>query len=122
MAAALVCAAPALAFVIPDIGPLSKLERGRWVVREIEGPQRHSLCLGSSTALVQLEHRGVACSGEILATDGSGGTIHYTCPGRGFAQTSVHVETPRLARIDTQGLLDGRPFAYRAEARRVGAC
>ena len=114
-------AAPVLAFALPGLEALSQLERGRWQVSDAEG-RSASVCLGDPLALVQIEHRGFACGQEVLTSEASGGTVHYTCPGRGFGHTSIRVETPRLARIDTQGLVDGRPFSYRAEARKVGGC
>ena len=119
---AALAAAPALALSLPSIAALSQLERGRWVVSDSEAGERHSVCLGDPMTLVRLEHPGGVCSGELLASEASGGTIQYRCPGRGFGHTSIRVETPRLVRVDTQGLADGRPFAYRAEARRVGEC
>jgi hypothetical protein len=49
-------------------------------------------------------------------------TVHYSCPGSGWGRTTVRVETPRLARVETQGIAGKAPFAFTAEARRVGAC
>ncbi|HEX8513523.1 MAG TPA: hypothetical protein VF688_10520 [Allosphingosinicella sp.] len=117
----LAVAAPVFAFALPDLEAFSKLERGRWQLRDSVGEPR-SICLGDPTALVQLEHDGATCRQEIVASDKGGATVQYSCPGRGFGHTSIRVETPRLARIDTQGLVDGRPFSYRAEARKVGSC
>jgi hypothetical protein len=114
-------AAPVFAFALPDLEALSKLERGRWQLRDSAGQSR-SICLGDPSALIQLEHEGVSCEQEILAGDKGGATVQYTCPGRGFGRTSIRIETPRVARVDTQGLVDGRPFSYRAEARKVGSC
>jgi hypothetical protein len=114
-------AAPVFAFALPDLEAFSKLERGRWQLRDSAGAPR-AICLGDPTALIQLEHEGVSCALEVVASDKAAATIQYSCPGRGFGHTSVRVETPRLARIDTQGLVDGRPFSYRSEARKVGAC
>jgi hypothetical protein len=117
------CAAPAFGFALGALPALSQLERGRWTVRDLDaGRDRLSVCLGDPADFVQLEHRGLRCEHELLASDARGGTVQYRCPGRGFGHTSVKVETPRLARIDTQGLINGRPFSYRAEARRVAAC
>ena len=121
LAGLLAAAAPVFAFALPDLEFFATLERGRWQLRDSVGEAR-SVCLASPTVFVQLEHDGVACAQEILANDKGAATVQYSCPGRGFGHTSVRVETPRLARIDTQGLLDGRPFAYRAEARRIGPC
>jgi hypothetical protein len=114
-------AAPVLAFALPDLEALSMLERGRWQLRDAAGESR-SICLGDPTALVQLEHPGVGCEQEIVANEKGRATVQYSCPGHGYGHTSIRVETPRLARIDTQGLADGRPFSYRIEARKVGSC
>lgn len=122
LAGFLAVAGPVFAFTPTDLDALAHLERGRWQIRETESGSARLVCLGDPVVLVQLEHVGVRCGREILASEAGGGTIHYTCPGRGFGHTSIRVETPRLARIDTQGLVDGRPFAYRAEARKVGSC
>ena len=114
-------AAPVLAFSVPKVEALAKLEPGRWQLREPDGAER-SICLADPAALMQLEHEGVTCDREVLASESGAATVEYSCPGRGFGRTSIRVETPRLARIDTQGLADGRPFAYRVEARKTGGC
>jgi hypothetical protein len=121
LAGLLAVAAPVFAFALPDLEALSTLERGRWQLRDAKGAGR-SICLGDPTALVQLEHEGVSCDQEIVASLAASATVQYSCPGRGYGHTSIRVETPRLARIDTQGLVDGRPFSYRVEARKVGSC
>jgi hypothetical protein len=115
-------AAPVVALSLPEIEALAKLERGRWQIGAPAGGEARSICLGDPHAFVQLEHSGLSCGREILASQPDGATVQYSCQGRGYGHTSIRVETPRLARIDTQGLVDGRPFAYRVEARRVGAC
>lgn len=122
LAGAALLASPGLGLVTGSLAALSQLERGRWQIVDAEGGERHAVCIGDPMQLVRLEHRRLACSQELISADSTGGTVQYSCPGRGFGHTSIRVETPRLARIDTQGLLDGRPFAYRAAARRVGAC
>jgi hypothetical protein len=114
-------AAPVFAFALADLEALAQLERGKWQLSDAAGEPR-SICLGDPAALIQLEHGGISCEQEILASGKGGATVQYSCPGRGFGHTSIRIETPRLARIDTQGLVDGRPFSYRAEARKVGSC
>jgi hypothetical protein len=121
LAGLLAVAAPVFAFALPDLEALSKLERGRWQLRDAAGESR-SICLSDPAALFQLEHEGVSCEQQVLASDKGGATVQYTCPGRGYGHTSLRIETPRIARVDTQGLVDGRPFSYRAEARKVGSC
>ena len=49
-------------------------------------------------------------------------TVQYTCRGRGYGRTHLRFETARLLQFDTQGVLDGIPFAMTAEARRIGDC
>jgi hypothetical protein len=120
-------AAPVLAYA-PVASPVSasdllpRLERGRWAVRNADTGAERSLCLGPSSALVQLEHRGLSCPHEVLARDGSGATVSYTCRARGFGHTRLRIETTRLLQIETQGMIDGRPFDYRAVATKTGTC
>jgi hypothetical protein len=121
LAGLVAAAAPVFAFALPDLEAFSQLERGRWQLRDSAGEIR-SICLGDPAVLVQLEHGGARCEQEVVSADKGGATVQYSCPGRGYGHTSIRVETPRLARIDTQGLADGRPFSYRSEARKVGAC
>jgi len=121
LAGLIAVAAPVFAFALPELEAFAQLERGRWQLRGAEGGPR-SICLGDPAVLVQLEHGGLACDHEVIADGKSGATVQYSCPGRGYGHTSLRVETPRLARIDTQGLVDGRPFSYRAEARKTGTC
>lgn len=103
---------------------LAKLEPGLWQVRNLEdrAARPQAICVGDPAVLMQVQHRDSPCSRVVLAGDAVSATVHYTCPARGFGRTSLRVETPRLAKIDTQGIVDDAPFAYRAEARRVGAC
>ena len=102
---------------------LASLEPGLWQLRTLgQASEPQAICVADGNALVQLQHRGTPCARLVIAHDARGATVHYTCPSNGFGQTSVKVETPRLARIDTQGIRDNAPFAYRAEARRIGEC
>jgi hypothetical protein len=103
---------------------LSRLEPGLWQIREIDNAHAapHSICISDPGMLTQLQHRQSPCSRFIIANEAQLITVHYTCPANGFGRTSVRVETSRLAKIDTQGIVDNAPFAYRAEARRVGDC
>jgi hypothetical protein len=103
---------------------LTKLQRGLWQLRDVEADsvRRQPVCLGSPKLLLQLEHRGKPCSHLVVSQDERSATVHYTCPASDFGQTSLKLETPRLAQIETQGISGGTPFSYRLEARRVGAC
>lgn len=107
-----------------ELPALAQIERGRWQLAnptETETPL-DSICLGDPILLLKLEHPGIACSHEVVASAANSGSIHYTCPGRGFGRTSIRVETRRLVKIDTQGIANNHPFAYRVQARHVGPC
>ena len=121
--ASCVLGAPALAVAAGGMTALAPLERGRWEVRDLDGGgARPAICLGDPARFVQLEHAGPACPIEILQNGKGETTAQYSCAGRGFGHTHIRVETPRLIRIDTQGLNNGKPFSYRFEARRAGSC
>jgi hypothetical protein len=118
-----ILAAPVYAGAKEKIAALAGLEPGRWQVRDLDSRQeRGALCLGDPVQLVQLEHRGEACPVEVIESADAGATVQYSCSGRGFGHTHVRVETPRLIRVETQGLNNGRPFSRRFEAKRVGNC
>jgi len=102
---------------------LARLQPGQWQLRDLDGggaPQ--SICVADPNLLMQVQHRTSPCSRLVIANDSQAATVHYTCPATGFGRTSLRVETPRLAKIDTQGISDNAPFAYRLEARRTGDC
>lgn len=125
LGAAALLGATAVAHAAGALPALSRLEPGLWQVREL-GPGRHKppvrLCISDTAMLMQLQHRSAPCSRTVIASGASSATVHYTCPANGFGRTSVRVETPKLAKIDTQGIMDNAPFAFRAEARHVGSC
>ena len=115
---------PALTQVRGQLSALARLEPGLWQLRNLEDQRSapQSICVADPAVLMQVQHRNSPCSRLVIANDAKGATVHYTCPAGGFGRTSLRVETPRLAKIDTQGISDNAPFAYRAEARRIGAC
>jgi len=100
---------------------LGLIEHGQWQLREAGG-ETSKLCLTNPAALLQLRHAGAQCTQIVVENSRDVATIHYTCPGRGYGRTTVSVETGRLVRIDTQGIVDGAPFASELEGRKVGAC
>ena len=106
------------------LGALARLEPGQWQLRDLDNNRatQQSICVAEPGALIQIRHRGAPCSRLVVAQDTEAATVHYTCPANGFGRTSVRVETPRLVQIDTQGIINNAPFAYRAEARRIGPC
>jgi hypothetical protein len=117
-------AAPAATQRPAPLAVLSRLEPGLWVLRDRDGSRSlPSICLrGDRELMMQVQHGQSACTRLVIASDAKGATVHYTCPGAGFGRTSVRVETPRLLKLDSQGVHEGVPFAFRAEARRIGIC
>ncbi|MES2445413.1 MAG: hypothetical protein V4574_21515 [Pseudomonadota bacterium] len=100
---------------------LNSIEHGQWQLREEGGPTS-KLCVTNPAALLQLRHPGAQCTQVVVENSREVATIHYTCPGHGYGRTTVSVETARLVRIETQGIVDGAPFASELEGRKVGVC
>jgi len=124
LALALAACVPALALAGSRVAEaLGGLEHGRWLVRSAsQAALQRTVCLGDPKLLFQLEHGAAECRQEIVQADPTSATVEYVCPGRGFGHTSVRVETSKAATIETQGFIDGRPFSYRATARRLSDC
>lgn len=105
-----------------ELPVLGRLEPGLYELRSLgSGGRLAPVCLGDRGALVQLQHRQQGCSRELVSQTASSVEVRYNCPA-GFGHTAIRVETSRLARIDSQGVDNGVPFGFRAEARRVGPC
>ena len=113
----------ALVAQAPSLGMLAQLQRGQWVVTTDDGAPPRNICLGDPLQLVKLRHAGAAgCSRFIVEDEPGRVTIQYTCRGSGYGRTSIRRETSTLLQIESQGVAAERPFQFRAEARRTGAC
>lgn len=105
-------------------GPLASaraITPGSWTITLDDGTSRR-MCLQDIEPLVQIAHAGPPCGRLIITDESDRATVHYTCPGAGWGRTSLLVETPRLVRINSQGIVGRAPFAFDAEARRTGEC
>lgn len=118
-----------LAFAAPASGGgqsltmLDELDSGRWEVRLRDGgsvPER--MCVDSGRRFIQLRHQAENCERFVVQDGASDVTVQYTCRGRGYGRTHIRRETNRLVQIDSQGISQGLPFEFTAEARRVGDC
>lgn len=118
-----------LAFAAPATGGgqslamLDQLDSGRWEVRTREAgttPQR--LCVDSGRRFIQLRHQAESCERFVVQDGVNDVTVQYTCKGRGYGRTHIRRESSRLVQIDSQGIAQGLPFEFSAEARRVGDC
>lgn len=105
----------------PSIPALARLQPGLWQLRTAGGPTAN-ICVADPYALIQLRHKAGGCTRLVIANEQASATIHYSCPGAGWGRTTLRAETPRLARIDSQGIAENAPFAFVAEARRIGPC
>lgn len=105
------------------LAALKMVERGQWQLRE-GGPSgtAQKICVRDPNALLQIRHGNAQCSHFVVENSARTATIQYECPGRGHGRTTVSVETPRLLRVQTQGVLDGAPFVSELEGRRMGVC
>ncbi|NNC72581.1 MAG: hypothetical protein HKN78_06850 [Sphingomonadaceae bacterium] len=106
-------------------GALSSIQTGLWQLRALSGASQggtRSICVRNPGQLLQLGHGMQNCQRRVLSDSGNEISVRYECRGSDWGQTSVRVETPRLANIDTQGIRGGGPFHSRYEARRTGSC
>lgn len=94
---------------------------GSWTIAYDDGTSR-KICIADIQPFVQLAHAGPVCGRLIIEDEPDRFTVHYTCPGAGWGRTSLLVETSRLVRINSQGIAGRMPFAFEAEARRIGPC
>jgi hypothetical protein len=107
----------------PALAMLNQLEAGSWELRLRDGNGSvQRICLPDAQRLIQLRHPGIPCERLIVEDGASAVTVQYTCRGHGYGRTEVRRETSRLVQIQTQGIADGLPFSFAAEARRVGKC
>ena len=105
----------------PAFVALKPLQSGQWQLREVGGGNR-SVCLRDPATLFQLRSRGAQCSRFVIEDAQTSATVHYTCPGAGHGRTTIAVETPRLIRVESQGVDAGTPFNVELEGRRTGSC
>lgn len=105
------------------IKALTSLQPGQWEIRSRDNPDANrSFCMSDAKVLLQLRHPNSICSRFVISDTGREATVQYSCAASGNGRTSIRVETPRLVQIETQGVADQSPFAFSAEARRVGEC
>jgi hypothetical protein len=106
----------------PALAMLGQLDAGRWELRNRDGGPVERICLPDARRLIQLRHPSAACDRLVVDDAASEITVQYTCRGHGYGRTHIRRENSRLVQIDTQGIADGLPFAFAAEARRIGDC
>ncbi|MBY6127193.1 hypothetical protein KUW15_00540 [Qipengyuania aquimaris] len=105
-----------------SLAMLDSLERGGWELRFRDGTPPRRICLRSGRELIQIRHSETGCNRFVVEDGSNEVTVQYTCPGNGYGRTNIRKESAGLVQIDSQGIVDGRPFQFSAEARRTGAC
>ena len=107
----------------PALAMLDQLDSGRWEVRLRDGSRRTwPLCIDHGRRLLQLRHDPFDCDKLVIDDRPAEVTVQYTCRGRGYGRTHIRRETSRLVQIETQGIAEGLPFDFAAEARWIGDC
>ncbi|MCJ2181071.1 hypothetical protein [Novosphingobium album (ex Hu et al. 2023)] len=107
----------------PELRMLDQLEGGAWELRERgDGGVVQHLCLDNGRKLIQLRHPGAPCSSVVVDDKADEVTVQYTCRGRGYGRTRIRRESNGLVQIDSQGIVNGLPFSFSAEGRKVGTC
>jgi hypothetical protein len=107
----------------PALAMLDQLDHGMWELRPRDGRNAvERLCVTSGRRLIQLRHSESACERFVVDDQPGQVTVQYTCRGRGYGRTHIRRESNRLVQIDSQGIAEGLPFDFTAEARRVGDC
>ena len=101
---------------------LDSLTKGEWTIRFRDGSPNRKICVRSGRELIQLRHGDPKCSRFVVEDGASEVAVQYTCPGNGYGRTSIRRETGSLVQLESQGIADGLPFQFDAEARRTGNC
>ncbi len=129
LAAAIVL--PALAWVAPadaerappNLAMLDRIAPGQWQVRAREaGGFEGRLCLAEGRPLIQLRHPGQVCRQFVVQDEANAISVSYVCGQAGSGLTRIRYENDQLLQIEAQGIAQGLPFAFNAEARRLGSC
>lgn len=107
----------------PSLTAMRGVAPGNWSLRNPDSPEAaRESCVADTAVLFRLRLRAAQCSRFVIADTPRIATVHYTCPGAGHVRTTIHVDTPRALRIESEGIVDGMPFADAFQARRLGSC
>jgi hypothetical protein len=101
---------------------LGTLTKGEWTVKHRDGSPDRKICVRAGYELIQLKHVEGGCSRFVVEDGAAKVTVQYTCRGNGYGRTSIRRETAGLVQLESQGIHQGLPFQFVAEARRTGSC
>ncbi len=105
-----------------SLAMLDGLRKGEWTLRFRDGTPARKVCVKTGAELLQLRHAEAQCSQYVVEDLVGKLTVQYTCTGSGFGRTSIRRETAGLVQMESQGIADGAPFQFSAEARHSGTC
>lgn len=105
-----------------ELSMLDTLERGAWDLRIRDDGTQQLICLKTGREMIQLRHRQPGCSQFVVKDEPGQVTVQYTCPGNGYGRTTIRRESSKLVQVESQGIVNGVPFAFSGEARHKGAC
>ncbi|MEZ5696185.1 MAG: hypothetical protein R3E18_07055 [Sphingomonadaceae bacterium] len=106
----------------PGLAMLDSLQSGEWELRFRDSATSRRICVRDGRELIQIRHNDSGCSRYVVEDGSSEVTVQYTCRGNGYGRTNIRRETARLVQIESQGIVDGLPFQFTAEGRRIGPC
>lgn len=115
-------AAAAASAQAPSLAMLDRLDQGAWELRFRPDNQKNRMCVADGRQFIQLRHPKYVCSHFVVQDTANRVTVQYTCRGHGYGRTDIWRENGSLVQITSQGIVDGQPFQFSAEARRVGSC
>lgn len=105
-----------------ELEMLGSLIKGGWDLRIRDDGSQQRICVRTGRELIQLRHKQPGCNQFVVSDGPSEVVVQYTCRGNGYGRTSIRRESSNLVQIDSQGIIDGAPFAFKAEARHSGSC
>lgn len=116
----------AVAAVPPPSRPsaLGAVKPGMWRIRSLDagGPPDRRMCVLDPAVLMQIRHGAASCTRFIIADAARETTVHYSCRGAGWGRTSLRLAGEDEIEIETQGIANNSPFAFKAEGTRSGPC
>ena len=119
---AVLLAAIPLAAAAAELGMLDALNKGAWSLRIRDDGSEQRICVRDGRELIQIRHKQAGCSRFVVRDDTNEVVVQYTCRGNGYGRTSIRREANGLVQVESQGIIDGAPFAISGEARHSGTC
>jgi hypothetical protein len=105
-----------------ELAMLDALSKGEWTLRVRSDGSTQRICVRDGREFIQLRHKQRDCSRFVVRDGPEEVVVQYTCRGNGYGRTSIRRESNGLVQVESQGIIDGAPFAMSGEARLSGNC